>query len=188
MASRRLSSPPVVDPEHRYRLVVIATGMGEVVEAAGGFLCDQARAGWDVSVAMLPGIATGSVEPCDPRPLSILGIAAREPVTDWTSAIRHLPPGAALAVDADLLARDAAVRDEIAEVAARGLTELTVWGRPPAAEIGRALEPMAHALSAAALAFKSRALLAAGVDAGALAPTETLYRPRSQTFRRLYPV
>ena len=61
MASRRFSAGDDTvardectgnDRLHRYRLIVLAGGVGEVVESAGGFLCDRARAGWDVSVIL----------------------------------------------------------------------------------------------------------------------------------------
>lgn len=193
MASRRFSPLHHADVErtgerqHRYRLVVLGVGLGDVVESIGGFLCDRARAGWEVSVFL--DLPCG--QPRDARPLSILGIAAQELVTDAGPALRTLSRGGALAVGADLLARDAGVRDEVSRMVNQGLTEVTVWGRPAPGESGRALDPAPHPLSAAARAFKAHALLAAGIESEATEPiavTETLFRPRGQTFRRLYSI
>lgn len=50
----------------RYQLCVVADDVGELVNSAGGWLCDRMMAGWDVSVA-LP-------QPHNLRPLHILGI------------------------------------------------------------------------------------------------------------------
>jgi len=171
---------------HRYRLIVLGDGVGEIVECAGGFLCDRARAGWDLSV-MLSGFLDRPVaRPCDPRPLSILGIDARELDTDVGAAIRRLPRGGALVVGAGLLARNAGVRDDVLRVMTQRQSEVTVWGG--SADSGYGLDPAAHPLSTAARAFKAHALRAAGVpahDVSAVAPTETLFRLRGQTLRGL---
>ena len=74
-------------------------------------------------------------------------------------------------------------------VATQGLSEVTVWRG--SADTGQGLEPAAHPLSTAARAFKAQALLAAGIDTGdtgIVAPTETLFRMRGQSFRRLHSV
>ncbi len=193
MASRRFSPHHHADfdrteeRQHRYRLVVLGVGVGDVVESIGGFLCDRARAGWDVSVFLdLP-----CAQPRDARPLTILGIAAQELVTDAGPALRTLCRGGALAVGADLLARDAGIRDDVSRMVNQGLTEVTVWGHPGPGESARGLDPAPHPLSAAARAFKAHALLAAGIESEATEPltaTETLFRPRGQAFRRLYSI
>lgn len=191
MASRRLSPDnDVADGkgaddgrQHGYRLIVLAAGVCDVVESVGGFLCDRARAGWDVSMPL--------VGPCDARPLAILGIAAQGLDTDVASVIRGLPAGGALAVDADLLTHDAGVRDDVARVAIRGRAEVTVWGRPELGDSGHGLEPVVHPLSVAATAFKMHALLATGrrgVGADSVAPNEPLFRLIGRTSRRLYSV
>ena len=83
MASRRFSPHHHADfdrteeRQHRYRLVVLGVGVGDVVESIGGFLCDRARAGWDVRVFLdLP-----CAQPRDARPR---GVARRggHPVDD----------------------------------------------------------------------------------------------------------
>jgi len=198
MASRRFSAGDDTvardectgnDRLHRYRLLVLAGGVGEVVESAGGFLCDRARAGWDVSVILSGFLDRPFARPWDPRPLSILGVAAQDLDTDVATVLRRLPLGGALAVGAELLARDAGVRDGVMRVATQGLSEVTVWRG--SADTGQGLEPAAHPLSTAARAFKAQALLAAGIDTGdtgIVAPTETLFRMRGQSFRRLHSV
>ncbi|PRC47802.1 hypothetical protein C6A85_83090, partial [Mycobacterium sp. ITM-2017-0098] len=112
MASRRFS--PVgraAGSAHSpgYRIVVVASCVGPVVEAAGGFLCDRARAGWDVSV-----LFAGA---CDPRPLAVLGVSGQRvsgTAGDAGSVISGLPPGTRVVVDADLLRDDGQARDALA--------------------------------------------------------------------------
>jgi hypothetical protein len=183
VASRRFSpdGDAAVGAErtYGYRLVAIASGIDDLVESAGGFLCDQARAGWDVTV-LLGGH-------CDARALTILGIAAGELDADCGTVIRKLARGGALAVGADLLAADAHIREDVSRVARRGLTKVTVWGGAGSPDVARGLEPAEHPLSPAARAFKSHALLATG-SPGVVDPVETLFRLRGGAFRALYPV
>lgn len=179
MASRRSTpdhAPSGAGHLHRYRLVVVASGVSRLVRAAGGFLYDQARAGWDVRVLV--------DAPTNRRPLAILGVTEQERGTEAASLIRQLPRGGMLAVDAELLGSDPAVRDEVSRLAAAQRAEVTVWGRPSAFDVGRAFEAVTHPLGAAAAAFKQHALLAAGCD-DSVAPAETLYRVRGTEFRRL---
>jgi hypothetical protein len=69
----------------------------------------------------------------------------------------------------------------------RGLTEVTVWGKEWPAELGRQADSVQHRVSAAARAFKSHALVAADVS-DAVAPSETLFRIGTGSFRPLYSV
>ena len=54
----------------KYRLDVVASSPADVVCSVGGWLYDRVRAGWEVNV-LLP-------QPCDTRPLQILGMHASE--------------------------------------------------------------------------------------------------------------
>ncbi|GAB3233401.1 hypothetical protein GCM10027535_42300 [Mycolicibacterium hippocampi] len=164
---------------HRLRLMVPAAGIGEVVRSAGGFLCDRARAGWDVRMLL--------TSPCDTRALRILGIAAHEVDADLVSVIRGLTDGGALAVCADVLARDPDSRDEVSRLVSRGLADVTVWGRPTLGNLAQGLEPVTFPMSAAARAFKAHALLATGGaadSAAAVEPHEALFRVRGLPHRR----
>ena len=123
--------------------------------------------------------------------LTILGIAAQDLVTDAGPALRTLCRGGALAIGADLLARDAGISDDVSRMVNQGLTEVTVWGHPGPGESARGLDPAPHPLSAAARAFKAHALLAADIESEAtepLAVTEMLFRPRGRAFRQLYSI
>jgi hypothetical protein len=164
----------------RYQLNVVASTTEEVVESAGGWLCDRARAGWDVNVL----IAGGG----DPRPLTILGATALALDDSLVSMVQRASRGEAMAVSADLLSADTRVRDEVLRVLKRGLAEVTVWGPQWPAELGRQADSVQHRVSAAARAFKSHALVAADVSAGSVTPTETLFRIGRGSFRPLYSV
>jgi hypothetical protein len=163
----------------RYQLNVVGSSTEDVVQSAGGWLCDRARAGWDVNVL----VAVGG----DPRPLTILGATALDPDEGFLSMVRSASRVEALAVSADLLGADPRVRDEVLRALKRGLTEVTVWGKHWPAELGRQADSVQHRVSAAARAFKSHALVAADVS-DVVAPTETLFRIGTGSFRPLYSV
>jgi hypothetical protein len=151
-----------------------------IVQSAGGWLCDRARAGWDVNVLVADGV--------DPRPLAILGATAIGLDEGFLSLVKSASRGGALAVSADLLGADTGIRDEVVRVLKRGLTEVTVWGAPWPAELGRLADSIQHRVSSAARAFKSHALVAADVTADLATPTEALFQIRTGSFRPLYSV
>jgi hypothetical protein len=161
----------------RYQLNVIASTTDDVVQSAGGWLCDRARAGWDVNVLVADG--------GDPRPLAILGATALDLDENFTSTVRSASRVGALAVSADLLAADVRVREEILRALKRGLTEVIVWGRQWPAELGGQAAPVQHRVSPAARAFKSHALVAADVSTDSVTPAETLFRVGTGSFRAL---
>ena len=161
----------------RYQLNVIASTTEDVLQSAGGWLCDRARAGWDVNVLVADG--------GDPRPLAILGAAALDLDDGFLSMVKRASRVGALAVSADLLAADARVREEILRALKRGLTEVIVWGRQWPAELGGQADPVQHRVSPAARACKSHALVAAAVSTDAVSPTETLFRVGTGSFRAL---
>ena len=164
----------------RYQLNVVASTTEDVVQSAGGWLCDRARAGWDVNVLVAGG--------GDPRPLAILGATALDLDDGFVSMVRSASRVEALAVSADLLATETRVREEILRVLKRGLTEVIVWGKQWPAELGRQADPVQHRVSPAARAFKSYALVAAYVASASVTPTETLFRLGTGSLRPLHSV
>jgi hypothetical protein len=164
----------------RYQLNVAASTTADVVQSAGGWLCDRARAGWDVNVVVADG--------GDPRPLMILGATALERDEGFRAMVRSASRVGALAVSADLLDADTRVREEIIRILKRGLTDVVVWGKQWPAELGRQADPVQHRVSPAARAFKSHALAAVDVSTDSVTPTETLFRIGTGSFRPLYSV
>jgi hypothetical protein len=164
----------------RYQLNVVASTTKDVVQSAGGWLCDRARAGWDVNVVVADG---GS-----PLPLTILGATALERDEGFRSMVRSASQVGALAVCAELVDADTRVREEIIRILKRGLTDVIVWGEQWPAELGRQADPVQHRVSPAARAFKSHALAAADVSTDSVMPTETLFPLGSGSFRPLYSV
>jgi hypothetical protein len=160
-----------------YQLNVIASTTEDVVQSAGGWLCDRARAGWDVNVLVADG--------GDPRPLTILGATALDLDEGFLSMVRSASRAEALAVSADLLAADARVREEILRALKRGHTEVIVWGKQWPADFGGQADPVEHRVSPAARAFKSHALVAAAVSTDSVSPTETLFRVGTESLRAL---
>jgi len=164
----------------RYQLNVVASTTEDAVQSAGGWLCDRARAGWDVNVLVADG--------GDPRPFAILGATAVDLDERFVSMMRSASRAGALAVSADLLATDARVREEFLRVLKRGLTEVVVWGKQWPAELGRQADAVPHRVSPAARAFKTQALAAADVSSASVTPTEILFRVGTGSFRQLYSV
>jgi hypothetical protein len=164
----------------RYQLDVIASTTEDVLQCAGGWLCDRARAGWDVNVLVADG--------ADPRSLAILGATALDLDEGFPSMARSASRVGALAVSADLLATDVRVREEILRVLKRGLTEVIVWGKQWPAELGGHADPVPHRVSPAARAFKSHALIAADISTDSVSPTETLFRVGTGALRQLHSV
>src|SRR5262245_4578977 len=126
----------------RYQLNVLASSAEDVVQSAGGWLCDRARAGWDVNVMVADG--------GDPGPLTILGATALDLNEGFPAMVRSSSRVEALAVSADLLDADRRVRDEVVRALKRGLTEVTVWGSQWPAELGRQTDAVHHRVSPAA--------------------------------------
>lgn len=147
----------------KYRLDVVALTVADAVQHAGGWLFDRSTAGWDVTV-LVPGAA-------DDVPLRILGAELGSLDHALATGGRGRTPHAiAMAAGACLRVPQAGEGLHLA-LLDRGL-EVVVWGEdepPVGAEL---LRPVEYRLSRAALAFKTRAMVAAGLGAAA-APVET---------------
>lgn len=135
-----------------YDLTVIARDAVDVVQAAGGWLCDRVRAGWRVS-AVLTGDA-------DARPFEVLGVRAMPVGTDPSALVQAGP--AALAIAAEVLESDQRLRADVLRVLERGGTEFTVWGQCRSGVLAGRVSPTRHRMSTAARAFKAHALAVAG--------------------------
>ncbi|HUN33206.1 MAG TPA: hypothetical protein VMU95_14435 [Trebonia sp.] len=157
-----------VRPSLRPRLAAIAPTAADAVKSAGGWLFDQALAGWDVTVI--------TAEQADHRSLRILGV--REHTLE--AALAYRADGAcvrAIALSAALFDSDERVRHMVLGAVETGLPELRLWGEGglPAELAGRA-EAVSHRLSAAARAFKAQALAAAAIEKDGLTGTEEFRR------------
>jgi hypothetical protein len=137
---------------HTYDLVVFAPDVDSVVASAGGWLCDRARAGWQVTVLMPEGH--------DARALTILGVRVGA-VQSVAATLRGLS-AAAVAIDARILRGDEQVRRELLRHVDGKRAEITLWGASTMFESDGRFERVQHRLSAAAAAFKARALRTAG--------------------------
>ena len=141
----------------RPRLTAVGPSAADVVRRAGGWLFDQAMAGWDVTVI--------TTDHADPRPLRILGARGRD--VEILHALRTA--GACLqsvAVRGDLYESDPLVREMVLMAATAGRAEIRLWGEgwaPDTADVAGQPRLVAHQLSLAAQAFKARALGAYGM-------------------------
>jgi hypothetical protein len=161
----------------RYQLTVLANSVTDLVGSAGGWMCDKARAGWDVRVVL-------TVDG-DTRPVAILGASHVD--AELSDVMKMAARGGALAVSAAALA-DERIRAGVLGIVKRGLTQVTVWGHDWPTEFSRKAAPVEHRLSAAARAFKAHALGAATVSEEPVAGTETLYSLGPDALRPLHSV
>jgi hypothetical protein len=145
-----------------YPLHVIAPSVADIVECAGGWLFDRVMVGWSVNV-----LVSGH---CDLLPLRILGLNTI-PAGSGFDALQIQKCPTALAVSADAIAGDENVRRHVLAAMDRG-TEVTLWGEHWPTQVDRRVELVEHRLSAAARAFKARALLAAATPRRSAGPTE----------------
>jgi hypothetical protein len=159
---------------NHHQLTVLAADVADVVRSAGGWLYDQARAGWDVTV--------WTPDECDPRPLTILGVRA----VDGGTIPGDVPDTGALMVTAGLLRVDADLRTQVLAAVKRGGSDVSIMGDWPD-ELGAPIEPVDHQLSVAARAFKASAMSAVD-EADDADAVETMFPLRTDAFRPLYPV
>jgi hypothetical protein len=138
-----------------YRLDVVAATVAEAVRFAGGWLFDRVMAGWDVKVIV--------ANLGDDRPLQILGAEMLDLEYVLASASQYQVPQT-LAVATDLFESDARVREGVLTALEHGLTEVTLWGETWPDDLDN-VDSVQHRLSAAARAFKARALAAAAAPA-----------------------
>jgi hypothetical protein len=147
----------------RHRVVIVAPRVVDTVRHVGGWLYDQALAGWEVTVL--------TREHQDIRPLEILG--AR--VVDLDSAVsteNGLVPEA-LVASAELYSTDERIRVGLDRVLERGMTKFSMWGDEIPADIDARFSPSEYCMSRAAQVFKRHALVAAEVREPVIAPTES---------------
>ncbi|GAB2658522.1 hypothetical protein [Nocardia goodfellowii] len=152
-----------------YRMAVFAPSALEVVRCAGGWICDRAMAGWDVTIVTAPA---------DSRPLRILGAHALDPELDPSAVLREFAPQA-IAVAGDLFEADARIRDCALGQLACAPMEITVWGASCPPELGARMRTMEYRLSYAARAFKARAWAAVALPDTPIAAVESCYRDES---------
>ena len=136
----------------RYRLDVVSPTVLDAVQSAGGWIYDRVMAGWDVNVLV------SNDE--DVRPLQILGAETLD-LESVLESWEQRPHPQTVAVAADLFDRDDRVRRGVLGALDQGATEVTLWGASLPDELGSSVDAVEHRLSAAARAFKARALAAA---------------------------
>jgi hypothetical protein len=149
----------------RYQLCVVARDVGELVDLAGGWMCDRILAGWDVNVAVS--------EPRDLRPLQILGVTL---VTQQRlRLISDDSATASIAIAPGIFENDNHIRSDVFKALDLGANEVTFVGPSLPSDLDGRLARRQHRLSGAARAFKTQALAAAAVPRAAIDCTENLY-------------
>jgi hypothetical protein len=148
-----------------YQLHVAAPDVASAVQSIGGWIFDQARAGWTVSILVLD---------CpDERPLRILGADILE--LDGAIAMHAAQPDTfSLAVAAELYNGDKRFRHMVDRGLKDKHTMSSVWGQTCPTHLADQLDAVTHTLSGAACAFKAHALRAAHANPK-VGPTETLF-------------
>ncbi|MFC8526529.1 hypothetical protein [Nocardia sp. NPDC057227] len=146
--------------ELRYRLVVVAPDVAEVVHHLGGWLFDMRASGWEVIVPVS--------DPAAVRPLEILGAVPLD-LEHWpAAAVREIRPDVlAIAVDS--------YRSDLVPPLGGGHSETVLWGGLPPEELGYRMRPARHRVSVAGRAFKSCAVRASGARVSGDSCTETFW-------------
>lgn len=145
----------------RSRMVVAAVAVPALVRAAGGWLFDQAMAGWDVTVVV--------AESANSRPLRILGTGLVDLESATESGVRGPLPHR-IAVDATLYRTDERTRLRLQTVIDDPTIEVLLFGGALPEELHHRFRPVEHRLSTATLAFKAQALNAAATTENIDAP------------------
>jgi hypothetical protein len=151
---RRVSNSADVLPS-RYQAIVLASDAPTAVRHVGGWLCDHAVRGWYTSAVLIDGSGVHALE--------ILGV-----ITKHIGAVSDLCDGtqaSVIAVDSALYGDDIRVRRFVDNASTGRFNAVVVWGDGDIMH-GRAIDfaPAEHRLSAAALAFKSCAGAALGLE------------------------
>lgn len=141
--------------------------MAQAVRHAGGWLFDQAMAGWDVTVL--------TADHADSRPLRILGARSVDLGCALPLPTRSLRPRA-LAVCAELYSSEPRVQLMVLEALGKGVAEVRLWGDRWPADLDGVADPVPHRLSVAARAFKAQALAAVAAPAGSCDAVEVFLR------------
>lgn len=150
------------------RLDVFGDSAVGVAVSIGGWLCDLSLAGWTVTANV--------VQPDDDRPLRILGVRSVSHGRCLPEVLRaHGEAGGALAISSALLPDSPDASADVATVLAAS-SHSCLWGRAPAASRGLTMRLDRYQPSAAAFAFKQRALAAGGCGAAAVRG-EMMLRP-----------
>lgn len=144
---------------------MIAPDAVTAVEHAGGWLFDQALAGWEVTVH----VATD----CDVRPLEILGAHPLDHRICMRSHPADGPWPQALAVCSSLFEDDEQVRAGVLGTLESGRADLRLWGPTLPVELAGRCHTSLYELSFAARAFKRRAYTAAGLSPDTMTTTES---------------
>ena len=148
-----------------YQLHVAAPDVSTAVTSIGGWIFDQARAGWTVSV-LVPDCL-------DERPLRILGADVID--LDVATAMHDAEPDRfSLAIAADLLNCDNRFGGMLDRRLNDAPTVHAVWGETCPKHMAGELEVVEHFLSSAARVFKEHALRAACAEP-TVDPTERLF-------------
>jgi hypothetical protein len=149
----------------QHEMTVIASSVADAVMSAGGWLFDRRMAGWQVNVLLAD--RTGE------RALQILGAEVLDLSGDLQAITDDPDRAATVAVAADVYAADGRVR-RFVTTSDRRRAEVALWG--DVTPLGENVSAVSYRLTAAARAFKSQALLAAGIAAAPVSATEPLFR------------
>lgn len=155
---------PSIGSDGKYCLHVLGTSVADVVSSVGGWLCDLAFAGWIVRVVLR--------DLDDTRALRIIGVECDPLNLDSYISNRTRLEGM-LAVSAGLAIEDGGAGPQLAEAMSASAQTL-IWDISSTTSIVSSTSSV-YRPSAAALAFKKQALLAARVCPATLGEREILH-------------
>jgi hypothetical protein len=162
-----------------YHMCVLTSNVADAVQNVAGLIVERVLLGWHVSVAV--------DSPSEMRPLNIVGAQPQD--FREISELEKSSSVGSLVVSADLIRKRSDTRHLVRSAICEGETELLIWGAASAAGLRVPFTSKGHALSAAARAFKSQALVAIGQDPLSAASPEVFSfadRPASSKVRTLH--
>jgi len=149
----------------RYRLEAVTSSIPDLIATLGGWLCDRAMSGWDVTVLSAGGQGAAAI--------AMLGGHVGDLDTALASSAR--PFTNTIVIAADLYVNDPRIKRRVGQAIRGGQTEVVLWGSDWTAD---ARSPqfirVRHECTTVAHRFKRCALMSLNNEAN-VGPVEELY-------------
>ncbi|MGB3351820.1 MAG: hypothetical protein WBB00_03500 [Mycobacterium sp.] len=156
----------------RHRVALVGASVADAVGSAGGWMFDQAMAGWDTYVVAYDLNGARSLRILGARCIDLREALAEADGGPWPDS---------LVISADLYRLDGKVREAVGETLKNGRTTVTVWGPDCPLDLAAHARTSLYRISSAAAAFKPRALAAAGIAPIGDASVEPFHTPSLAT-------
>lgn len=162
----------------RYQVTIVARSVQDVIESAGGWLCDRIMNGWVVDCLHIDDLGKS---PEALLPLRILGYCAPLPESGDLPPVRNRAPKQTIAIAADVVRNDAKACALVDRALTVGDIEVIFWGDVPDNMRSDNLIASPYRMSSAARAFKAHAMHAVSNPIGDIPMVEALLSNKTST-------